>query len=67
MYKNNRKQQFSIDVHESYEDSFIADGNVFVKDNVAINANGIAMRDNPKTFTLAYSDLDIGCLPVLLP
>ena len=59
MYKN-RKQQFSIDVHESYEDSFIADGNVFVKDNVAINANGIAMRNNPKTFTLAYSDLNIG-------
>ena len=35
-------------------------GNVFVKDNVAINANGIAMRNNPKTFTLAYSDLEIG-------
>lgn len=35
-------------------------GDVFVKDNVAINANGVAMRNNPKTFTLAYSDLNIG-------
>lgn len=60
MYKQFRKHQFSIDVNESLEDSFIADGDVFVKDNVAINANGIAMRNNPKTFSLAYSDLDIG-------
>lgn len=27
---------------------------------MAISNNGIAMRNNPKTFTLAYSDLDIG-------
>jgi len=35
-------------------------GNVFVKGNVAISSTGIAMKNNPKTFTLAYSDLDIG-------
>jgi serine/threonine protein kinase len=31
-----------------------------VKGNVAINATGIAMRDNPKTFTLMYEELEIG-------
>lgn len=42
--------------------TFATIGNVFVKDNVAINATGIAMRNNPKTFTLRYSDLEIGSL-----
>ena len=37
-------------------------GDVFVKGNVAITHNGVAMRNNPRTFTLAYSDLDIGRL-----
>lgn len=54
------RSRLSIDVNESFEDSFIADGNVFVKDNVAISSTGIAMKNNPKTFTLAYSELDIG-------
>jgi hypothetical protein len=27
---------------------------------VAINAHGIAIRNNPKTFTLEYNELDIG-------
>jgi serine/threonine protein kinase len=35
-------------------------GDVFVKDNVAINATGIAMRNNPKTFSLVYDELEIG-------
>jgi mitogen-activated protein kinase kinase 1 len=51
----------SIDVQDSfYEESFIANGDVFVKDNVAINSTGIAMRDNPKTFTLRYDELEMG-------
>ena len=53
-------RKLSIDVHDSHEESFIADGDVFVKGNVAINATGIAMRDNPKTFTLVYDELVIG-------
>lgn len=60
---NNRypsKRSLSIDVHDSYEESFIANGDVFIKDNVAINATGIAMRDNPKTFKLIYEELEIG-------
>jgi mitogen-activated protein kinase kinase 3 len=43
-----------------FEESFIANGDVFIKDNVAINSRGIAMRDNPKTFSLVYEDLELG-------
>ena len=54
-------RSLSIDVHESFgEESFVADGTVFIKDNVAINSNGIAMKNNPKTFTLAYDELELG-------
>ena len=35
-------------------------GDIFVKDNLAINAGGIAMRNNPKTFNLEYDELEIG-------
>lgn len=35
-------------------------GDVFIKNNIAINANGVAMRNNPKTFTLEYKELEIG-------
>lgn len=31
-----------------------------MKDNLAINASGVAMRNNPKIFSLEYEDLDIG-------
>jgi serine/threonine protein kinase len=54
----------SIDVGDSKEDqeddNYIANGEVFIKDNVAINSQGIAMRDNPKTFHLVYEDLELG-------
>lgn len=50
----------SIDVQESlHEESFIANGDVFIKDNVAINSTGIALRNNPKTFTLVYEQLEL--------
>jgi serine/threonine protein kinase len=59
-----RRKDLRIDVKGRDDDkddvSFIADGNVFIKDNVAINATGVAMRDNPKTFTLHYDELEIG-------
>lgn len=55
-------KKLSIDVHESIEDSFIANGDVFIKDNVAINATGIIMKDNPKTFKLMYDELEIGAM-----
>jgi mitogen-activated protein kinase kinase 3 len=35
-------------------------GDVFIKNNIAINANGVAMRNNPKRFTLEYNELDVG-------
>ena len=54
------KRTLSIDVHDSHEESFIANGDVFIKDNVAINSTGIAIRDNPKTFSLIYDELEIG-------
>ena len=30
-----------------------------MKDNVAINSTGIAMRNKPKTFNLVYDDIEI--------
>lgn len=51
----------SIDVGEhSIEESFVANDDVFIKDNVAINSRGIAVRDNPKTFNLVYEELEMG-------
>lgn len=35
-------------------------GDIFIKDNLAINASGIAMRNNPKTFNLEYEELEFG-------
>lgn len=56
------RRSLSIDTkaQDYFEESFIANGDVFIKDNVAINATGIAMRDNPKKFTLLYEELIIG-------
>lgn len=56
------RRALSIDTKECdvFEESYIANGDVFIKDNVAINASGIAMRDNPKKFNLRYEDLQIG-------
>jgi len=42
------------------EESFVANDDVFVKDNVAINSRGIAVRNNPKTFNLVYEELEMG-------
>jgi len=52
----------SIDIESSAgaEESYIANGDVFIKDNVAINSRGIAMRNNPKTFSLVYEELEMG-------
>ena len=57
-----KSRNLSIDVNNdsAYEESYIANGDVFIKDNVAINSRGIAMRDNPKTFKLVYDELEIG-------
>lgn len=62
MSKQQSKRTLSIDTkgQDHFEESFIANGDVFIKDNVAINATGIAMRDNPKKFTLLYEELRIG-------
>lgn len=62
----NRNTQLSIEINEStggfLEESFIANGDTFIKDNVAINKSGIAMRDNPKMFTLVYDEIEMGCM-----
>ena len=62
MSRGARRVPLSIDINESatHEESFIANGDVFIKDNVAINKSGIAMRDNPKTFTLVYDEIEMG-------
>jgi mitogen-activated protein kinase kinase 1 len=53
-------RSLSIDIHDSIEESFHLDGDVFIKGKLAINSTGIAMRDNPKTFTLLYDELEMG-------
>lgn len=62
--KMRARRQLSIDIGESkgndYEESFIANGDIFIKENVAINSTGCAMRDNPKTFTLLYDEIEMG-------
>ena len=56
-----RRSRLSIDVNDhSVEDSYVANDDVFIKDNVAINSRGIAVRDNPKTFNLVYEELEMG-------
>ena len=61
MSKMLARRALMIDIHESQtEESYIADGEVFIKDNVAINSTGIALRDNPKTFSLVFEELEIG-------
>lgn len=54
------RKGLSVKINDITEDSFIADGDIFVKDNLAINASGIAMRNNPKTFNLEYEELEFG-------
>ena len=54
------KEDHSDDYNKIAEESFIANGDVFIKDNVAINSSGIAIRNNPKTFSLAYEDIRVG-------
>lgn len=45
---------------DAADESFVFNGDVFIKDNVAIDSTGIAMRNNPKVFTLAYDELELG-------
>lgn len=37
------------------DDTFHVDGDVFIKDNIAINPTGVLMKDNPKAFTVRSS------------
>lgn len=58
------RRSLSIDTrnaaHDPMEESFNMDGDVFIKGDIAINATGVAMRNNPKKFTLLYEELKIG-------
>ena len=62
----NFRRRLSIDTSnrstdaDPHEESYIANDEVFIKDNVAINSTGIVMRNNPKKFTLRYEELVIG-------
>jgi serine/threonine protein kinase len=53
----------SIDINDSSKDvdeSYTLQNGVFIKDDVAINSQGIVMRNNPKTFKLLYEELEMG-------
>eukprot|EP00602_Paraphysomonas_sp_CaronLab_P006371 CAMPEP_0185027328 /NCGR_PEP_ID=MMETSP1103-20130426/12245_1 /TAXON_ID=36769 /ORGANISM="Paraphysomonas bandaiensis, Strain Caron Lab Isolate" /LENGTH=326 /DNA_ID=CAMNT_0027561263 /DNA_START=72 /DNA_END=1049 /DNA_ORIENTATION=+ len=54
------RRGLSIAINDATEDSFTADGDMFLKDNLMIDANGIEMRNNPKRFNIDYDELDIG-------
>lgn len=56
---NNLKININRDL-DPLEESFNMDGDVFVKGDIAINSTGVAMRNNPKKFTLLYEELEIG-------
>ena len=58
--KGRLHRALSVEITDDHEESFIADGEVFIKDNVAINADGVYVKDNPKTFTLIYEEIEIG-------
>lgn len=59
--QRNRPRVLSISTSQDvHEDSFSMKGDLFVKDDVAIGSNGISKKDNPKIFTLAYDDLELG-------
>jgi len=59
--KGMRHRILSIDtMNEPTEESYIANGDVFLKGNVAITSTGIAMQNNPKMFTLVYDEIEIG-------
>jgi hypothetical protein len=55
------ERKLSIMVQDFPDESFVANDHVFIKDNVAINSTGIAIRNNPKTFTLVYEELEMVC------
>ena len=42
------------------EESYVLDGAVFVRDNVAILPNGVAMKDAPRTFVVEPDSLEYG-------
>ena len=50
----------AIHVSEAPEESYDADDQVFVRGNLAIDATGVAMRDQPRSFQIAYDELSIG-------
>eukprot|EP00968_Pinguiococcus_pyrenoidosus_P009195 scaffold719_cov226-Pinguiococcus_pyrenoidosus.AAC.11 len=55
-----RFSKLHISVSTAPEDSFDADEEVFVKDNMAITRTGISMKNNPKVFQVVYEELEIG-------
>ena len=56
--KGRSRRNLAVDVpasregHKLAEDSYNIEGGVFIKDNIAINATGVFMKDNPKAFTV---------------
>ena len=50
----------AIHVSDAPEESYDADDQVFVRGNLAIDATGVAMRDQARSFQIAYHELLIG-------
>lgn len=61
MHVNSKRRTLSVStVEDVTDDNFVANGSVFIKDDLAIDSNGVAMRNNPKIFSLQYDELELG-------
>uniref|UniRef100_A0A6V1SQ10 mitogen-activated protein kinase kinase n=1 Tax=Heterosigma akashiwo TaxID=2829 RepID=A0A6V1SQ10_HETAK len=52
--------ELKVDIGEKNQDSYKADSDLFIKDNIAIDSKGVSMRDSPKSFTVVYEELQLG-------
>jgi len=52
----------SFDFNDELDNVFLRGSGAHVRVGLAIGARGLAMRDHPKMFTVAYEDLEIGAV-----
>lgn len=57
LHRPSSRPSLHVDVAEDADKTFNVEGDVFVKDNIAINPTGILMKDNPKAFTVVPEEL----------
>eukprot|EP00622_Pseudochattonella_farcimen_P006863 FR742734.1.p1 GENE.FR742734.1~~FR742734.1.p1 ORF type:complete len:329 (+),score=29.23 FR742734.1:62-988(+) len=58
--KRSGRLHLAIHVNAPPDESYDADDQVFVRGNLAIDSTGVAIRDQPLCFTIAYDELELG-------